>query len=90
MSETNNSGNISRQQLDAMIRMASGKLNMTPDQLKSVLADRGKTNDLLNQIGGKAVFDSAMKDPESIEKLINRNPQAKKIIADLLRGQKNG
>ena len=85
-----NTNNISRQQIEAMIRMASGKLNMTPEQLKSVLSDHEKTDDLLNRIGGKAVFDSAMKDPKSIEKLIRNNPQAKKIIADLMRGQNNG
>lgn len=79
-----NQNEPSQEKLNAMLKMASSKLGMSPDQLKNVLNDKNKTNELLNKIGGQNSFNQAMKNPESLEKMINENPQAKKILGDLL------
>lgn len=79
-----NQNDLSPEKLNAMLKMASSKLGMSPDQLKNVLNDKNKTNELLNKIGGQSSFNQAMKNPESLEKMINENPQAKKILGDLM------
>lgn len=79
-----NQNEPSQEKLNAMLKMASSKLGMSTDQLKSVLNDKNKTNELLNKIGGQNSFLQAMKNPESLEKMINENPQAKKILGDLM------
>lgn len=80
-------GNIPNDQLGAMIKLASGKLGISPEELSSILSDKGRTEDLLKRIGGKKVFDSAMKDPDSLEKVINENPAAKKALSGLFGGK---
>ncbi len=83
-----NSRNIQNEQIEAMIRLASGKLHMTPEQLHGILSDPGQTDALLSRIGGKTAYDSAVKDPGAVEKLLRENPQARKLIESLLNGGK--
>ena len=90
MPNNNSSGEISQEKLSAMLKLASSKLGMSSDQLKAVLSDKSSTDELLNKIGGKKSFDKAMNNPQSLEKLINDNPKAKKMLSDLMGGEKNG
>lgn len=78
-----NSSNIRNEQIEAMIRLASGKLKMSPEQLRQILSNPGQTDALLSQIGGKTAYDSAMKDPGAVEKMLRNNPQVRKIIEGL-------
>ena len=83
-----NSPHIRNEQIEAMIRQASGKLKMSPEQLRSILSDPGQTDALLGRIGGKAAYDSAVKDPGAVEKMIRENPQMRKIIEGLTKDGK--
>lgn len=78
-----NSPNIRNEQIEAMIQLASRKLKMPPEQLKRILSNPGQTDALLNRIGGQTAYDSAVKDPGAVEKLLRDNPQVRKIIEGL-------
>jgi hypothetical protein len=82
-------GDMSVDQLGAMIKLASGKLGISPEELRSILSDKGRTEELLSRIGGKKVFEAAMKDPDSLEKVTNDNPAAKKTLGGLFGGKQN-
>jgi hypothetical protein len=84
----NNNPNISPEQINAMMKLASGKLGMSPEQLKAVLSDKKSTEDLMNKIGAGNQYKSAVNNPSSFEQMINNNPQAKKLLGDLFGGQK--
>ena len=88
MSNNNPSGDISNEKINAMLKMASGKLGMSPDQLKGVLSDKKATDELLNKLGGKSKFKSALESPEALEKMLNDNPKAKKMMSDLMGDKK--
>jgi hypothetical protein len=90
MPNNNSSGDISQEKLNAMFKMASSKLGMSTDQLKTVLSDKKSTEELLGKIGGKGKLQSALDNPQSLEKLINENPAAKKLLGQLLEDQKHG
>ena len=90
MPNNNDLGNISQEKMNAMLKLASSKLGMSPDQLKNVLSDKNATNQLLSQLGAKNKVDSTIKNPENLEKLLNDNPKAKKMLSDLFGGNKNG
>ncbi|RPF47957.1 hypothetical protein EDD70_0765 [Hydrogenoanaerobacterium saccharovorans] len=79
----NNSGmpNISNAQIDMMLKMASKKLGVTPDQLKSQL-QKGDLPQGLNA-GNVQQF---LNDPKKIEELLNTD-NAKKILKDLMNGK---
>ena len=84
MPNNNSPGDISPEKLNAMLKMASGKLGMTTDQLKSVLSDKKSTEKLLGKIGGTGKLKSALESPDNLEKLLNENPKAKKMLGELL------
>lgn len=90
MANNFDANNISPDKIEAMLRMASNKLGMSPDQLKGVLSDKKATSDLLDQLGAKSKVEAVEKDPEALKKLINNNPKAKKMLEDLMGDKKNG
>ena len=90
MASNNPSGNISPEKLSALLKLASNRLGMSPDQLKSVLSDKKSTEELLDKLGAKNQYEAAMKDPDSLDKMLNSNPKAKKILNDLMGDQKHG
>ena len=81
-----NSSSARSEQIEAMIRLASGKLHMSPDQLKNILSDPGQTDSSLSRIGGKTAYESAMKDPGAVVKSLRDIPHARKINDSLTRG----
>jgi predicted component of type VI protein secretion system len=90
MSNNNFSGDISPEKLNTLMKMASSKLGMTTDQLKTVLSDKKATDELLGKIGGKGKFNSTVQNPENLEKIINENPKMKKLLSELMEGRDHG
>lgn len=90
MPNGNQSGNISQDELNKMLKLASSKLGMSPDQLRGVLSDKKATDDLLGRIGGQSKLDAALRNPESLEKMVSQNPKARKMLSDLLGENKHG
>ena len=82
--------NIPPEKMEAMLKMASNRLGMTPDQLKGVLSDKNATNELLSKLGVKSKVEAVEKDPEALKKMISNNPKAKKMFDDLTGEKKNG
>jgi hypothetical protein len=75
--------------LAAMMKLAGSKLGMTPDELGAVLADSKKTGELLDRLGARKTYDSVKNDPGRLGSLVSGNPEAKKLLRELLGGQKN-
>lgn len=77
--------------LDKMIKIASKKLGMTPEKLKSAVNDPKQAENLLSSLGKNpsksaraGVDPSALNSPAALEKLINSNPKAKKLLEELM------
>lgn len=83
------SSNISNEQLNAMLKTASKKLGISPDNLRAALSNPEKADSVLSQIdknsGGK--FNTS--DTKSLERMIMNNPKARKMFEDLARGKKS-
>lgn len=83
------SSNISKEQLEAILKTAGRKLGVAPDALRAAMSDPQKAESLLSQLdersGGKI---SANVD--ALEKKVKGDPKAKKMLDDLARGGKNG
>ena len=90
MSNNNFSGNITPDKLNAILKMASGKLGMSSEQLKSVLSDKKATENLMNNIGGTDQLKNVLDNPQNLEKFLNANPKAKKLLNELLGDHHNG
>jgi hypothetical protein len=92
MNNANGSGGLSPEKLDAMLKTASQKLGMTPQQLKAMLSNPNSAGQVLSMIqkqsGGPAPKGGSMQ--QNIEQMLNSNPKAKKMLEDLLGGKKNG
>lgn len=79
------------QTLDKMIKIASKKLGMTPEKLKSAVSDPKQAENLLSSLGKSpsdhaqtGVDPGAFSSPAALEKLINSNPKAKKMLEELM------
>ena len=85
-------GGISPEAINEMLKLASKKLGMTPEQLKSTISDPQKANILLQKLdkNNNGKVKSAVNDPKALEDLINSNPKAKKLLNDLLGDKKDG
>jgi chromosome segregation and condensation protein ScpB len=84
--------NISQEQIDKLINMASKKLGMTPSQLRSIASTPQDANELLSRLTKEKseLAKSALNDPKVLERLLDSNPQAKKLIEEILGDKKNG
>lgn len=90
MNNSENKG-LDPQTLDKMIKLASKKLGMTPETLKSAVSDPKKAENLLSSLGKNpdkttrtGVDPGTLKSPAALEKLINNNPKAKKLLMELM------
>lgn len=90
MATGNSSSNIQQEKLNALLKTASEKLGMSQGELKSVLSDKNATDDLLKKIGGANSLKNIIDHPENLQKLINNNPQAKKLLNEILGDKHNG
>lgn len=76
---------LSPETLNAMLKLASSKLGMTPEQLKTAVSDPKSADSLLSAIdkssGGKVR--SSMSGAGSLEEFLRKNPQAKKLMDEL-------
>jgi hypothetical protein len=90
MANTGNTGNLSPEILNAMLKMAGQKLGMTTEQLRATISDPKKADELLSSLnknsGGKAK--EAMGSTSAIEDLLKSNPKAKKMLENLMGGKK--
>lgn len=82
--------NNSNDQLNALLSTAGKKLGISPDQLRAALSDPKIAQSLLSDIDKKSGGKFKTGDKSALEKMVNSNPQAKKILDDLTRGGKNG
>lgn len=73
------------EKIDAMLKTASAKLGMSPEQLKATITDPKKAGSLLASLTGKK---PAANNQQAIEELLNSNPKAKKLLNELL-GEKD-
>lgn len=80
---------LSPETLNAMLKMASSKLGMTPEQLKSAVSDPERADSLLSAIdkssGGKV--SSTISGTGSLEEFLRKNPRAKKLMEELTGGR---
>ncbi|MDR3552271.1 MAG: hypothetical protein P4L75_04020 [Clostridia bacterium] len=83
---------FSPEAVNAMLKMASSKLGMTPEQLKATLTDPKKANELLDSVNKKSGshIKPSANNERTLEDLLNSNPQAKKLISELLGEKKDG
>ena len=83
---------FSQSNMQELLKIASKKLGMTPEQLHQTIADPQKAEELITRIGGpkSEQYKSAMKSSSSIEQLPNSNPKAKKLLEELLGDKNNG
>lgn len=82
-------GNISEDQLNAALKMASAKLGVTPEQLKKMLSDQKSAEELMNSIGAGNAYRSARINPEQIEAMLRNNPKARQLISELMEKKKD-
>ena len=83
---------FSPQAVEAMLKMASAKLGMSPEQLKSTIQDPKNADALLSGLEKKTGQNvkSAARNPQSFDELLASNPKLKKLLAELLGEGKNG
>jgi hypothetical protein len=84
-------GKFSPEMINAMLKMAGQKLGMTPEELKAAVSDPKKANELIGSLNknndGKAK--ETMPSSSALEDLLKNNPKAKKMLEDLMGGNKN-
>lgn len=83
-------GKLSPEAMNALIKMASGQLGMTPQQLKEMMSKPDASDQILSKLGSQkgSQVKSAMNDKQALEKMLNSNPMAKKMIEELLKNKK--
>ena len=92
MQGSDHKNGISPDSLSAMLKMASKKLGISPEQLKSTLNDPKKANALLDSLDKKnnGALKSAMSDPKTLQKMVENNPAARKLFNELMGEKDNG
>lgn len=78
--------------VNAMLKAASAKLGMSPAQLRAMLSDPKKSNELLNSVCGKGGGQAkkALSSEKALENFLNKNPQAKKLLGELMGEKRDG
>lgn len=79
----------SPEELARLLKLASQKLGVTPEKLKSTLSDAHATSELLERLGGQKAK-QALNDPRALQDLLKQNPQAQKFYDDLTGGKGDG
>lgn len=85
----NENGRPSQQDIDRLLQIASKKLGITPEKLKTTLSDKKAAQDLLNRVGGNKAK-QALTNPQALQDLLKNNPQAKHFYDDLTGGGNHG
>ncbi len=85
----NQNGKPTKEDIERLLQIASKKLGITPEKLKTTLSDKKATQDLLGRLGGEKAK-QAVQDPQALQDLLKNNPQARKFYDDMTGGGKNG
>ncbi|MFT8888795.1 MAG: hypothetical protein ABF449_01210 [Ethanoligenens sp.] len=85
----NENGKPTQQDIDRLLQIASKKLGISPDKLKTTLSDSKTAQELLNRVGGEKAK-QALNNPQVLQDMLKNNPQAKRFYDDLTGGGKNG
>lgn len=85
----NQNGKPTKEDIERLLQIASKKLGITPEKLKTTLSDKKATQDLLGHLGGEKAK-QAVQDPQALQDLLKNNPQARKFYDDMTGGGKNG
>ena len=82
---------IPQQKLDDLLKVASKKLGMDPDKIKSQINDPNAVSDAMSKTKGisNSQLKSVLNDPKTLEGILN-SPKGRKLIEELLGGGKNG
>lgn len=82
--------NKSENKLDALLKTAGEKLGISPEALRAALNDPQKAEQIISGINKKAGDGINSESTRSLENMINKNPKARKLYDDIMRGGKNG
>lgn len=85
----NGNGKPSKEDIERLLQIASKKLGITPEKLKTTLSDKKAAQDLLNRVGGEKAK-KALTDPQILQDMLKKNPEAKRFYNDLTGGSQNG
>ena len=82
---------IPPQKLDDLLKVASKKLGMDPEKIKSELNNQVAASELMSKAKGisNSQLKSVLNDPKTLEGILN-SPKGRKLIEELLGGGKNG